>query len=224
MTFIIFFIILIYFSLSTENIGCDDISTISETYKTLEECSSYEVEENMNCCVGVISIMGKNSCFCQSFDKTATEQDISTEMDKKVQRYENQFLGAVVKAKASCKRNVTPFQGINCNIDDSQNSSEFNNCSSFKKSNKENFCCLFSGNVLFDNDKYGAQFCYEVNKTEACKINEIAKDIDSKNRMIDIKYLNCSPEIPIEPSKKTSNYIKNSNFFFFFIIIILYFV
>ena len=147
----IFFVNLLYFCFSSE---CDSFELVSEEYKTLSECKNYEVEENMNCCVGVISVMGKNQYFCQSFDKSATETNISEAMAKKVKLYEDQFLGAVIKAKASCIENVTPFLGTNCNIDDSQNSTIINNCSDFKKEKEDDFCCLFSGNVLFDDNKY----------------------------------------------------------------------
>jgi len=123
----IFFLLLniIYFIKTKANIGCDDISTISDQYKTLEECRTYEVKEGDICCVGVYSIMGKNTYFCQSFSKSATEDDISIEMDKIVKEKENKYLGAVVKAKASCINDITPFIGTNCNIYDSQNSEKF---------------------------------------------------------------------------------------------------
>lgn len=221
MFFIIFFFNLFFISSSKETIGCDDIILMSETYKNLSECQTYEVEENMQCCVGVISIMGKNNYFCQSFNKSATEEDITTEMDKKVKSYEDKFLGAVIKAKASCTKNVTPFIGTKCNIEDSQNSLEFNNCSTFKKEQEDNFCCLFSGNVLMNNDKYGVDFCYEVNKSETSDMNKVARDIDSHNRMIDINYINCSPEIPIKPDTKGANFIKNNNKLYFLITILL---
>ena len=214
-----FFIFLLYFSFSKQNIGCDDISTMSDTYKTLSNCNNYEVEENMNCCVGVISIMGKNTYFCQSFNKSATEKDITYEMNKKRKEYEDRFLGAVIKVKASCKEDVTPFMDTNCNINDSQNSSNFNNCSVFKKEKDENFCCLFSGNVLFDNEKQEVEFCYEVNKKEAIDMDAVAKDIDSWNRMVDIKYLNCSPEIPVDPPEKNSKHIKYPNFLILLILV-----
>ena len=218
MKLFIIFINLLYFSFSKQNIECDSPLLIGETSKTLSECSDYEVEENKKCCVGVISIMGKNQYFCQSFNDSATEQDISEEMDKKVKDYEDKYLGAVVKAKASCREDITPFLGTNCNIEDSQNSIEFNNCSNFKKEKDDDFCCLFSGNVLFNNDKNDVQFCYEVNKKETENMDDVAKDIDSRNRMINIKYLNCSPEIP---AKKESSFIININYILILTSIIL---
>ena len=218
MSIFIFFANLLYFSLSKENISCDSILTISSTYKKLSECQSYDVEEDKNCCVGVVSLMGVNSYFCQSFDKSATEKDISEEMDKKVKSYEDQFLGAVVKAKASCTEDVSPFIGKNCTIDDTQNMKEFNNCSNFKKEKDDDFCCLFTGDVLFDNQKNEVQFCYELNKAETSDMKSAAKFIDSFHRMINIKHINCSPEIPpktIVPTNTNSLYIKNYNLFLF---------
>ena len=208
------FINLLYYSLSKENIACDYISTVSKTYKKLSECRTYDVEENKQCCVAVLSIMGVNSYYCQSFEQSATEKDISAEMDKQVKSYEDQMLGAVVKAKASCTGDVSPFIGKNCNIEDTQNITKFNNCASFEKEKNDDFCCLFRGDVLYDNQKNEVQFCYEVNKAETVNMDGVAKDIDSWNRMINIKYFNCSPEIPI-PSDKSSLYIKKINIFLF---------
>ena len=222
MSVFILFINLLYFSFSKQNTACDSILTISDEYKTLSDCSTYEVEENMNCCVGVISIMGKNQFFCQQFNKSATEEDISSKMDETVKRNEELFLGAVVKAKASCTGDVTPFVGTNCNIEDSQSSTEFNNCSNFKKETDEDYCCLFSGNVIETNidDKQGVQFCYEVNQKESSNMNDVAKSIDSTNRMVDIKYINCTPEIPVNPPKGDHSYI-NIQYFLILVIISL---
>ena len=219
----IFFLLLniIYFIKTKANIGCDDISTISDQYKTLEECRTYEVKEGDNCCVGVYSIMGKNTYFCQSFSKSATEDDISIEMDKIVKEKENKYLGAVVKAKASCINDITPFIGTNCNIYDSQNSEKFGNCSNFKKEKNDDYCCLFTGNVMFDNIKTEVQFCHEVNQTQTSDMNNVATNIDSKSEMYGVKYINCSPEIPIQPPKRDSNFIKNINFFFIFFLLSL---
>ena len=221
MSVFILFINLLYFSFSKQNTACDSILTISDEYKSLSDCSAYEVEENMNCCVGVISIMGKNQFFCQPFNKSATEEDISSIMDETVKRNEDLFLGAVVKAKANCTGNVTPFVGTNCNIEDSQNSTEFNNCSAFKKQNDDDYCCLFSGNVLqYNDDKQNVNFCYEVNKKESSNMDNVADNIDSINRMINIKYLNCTPEIPVNPPKG-NHFFLNINFFFILLIISL---
>ena len=47
-------------------------------------------------------------------------------------------------------------------------------------------------------------------------LSQIATSIDSKSEMYGVKYINCSPEIPIQPPKKDSNFINNINFFFIF--------
>ena len=221
MSVILLLINLLSFSFSKQNIACDSVLTISDEYKSLSDCSNFEVEENMNCCVGVISIMGKNQFFCESFDKSATVEDISSKMDEKVESMENKFLGAVVKAKANCTGDVEPFVGTYCNIEDSQNSTEFNNCSAFKKQNDDDYCCLFSGNVLqYNDDKQNVNFCYEVNKKESSNMDNVADNIDSINRMINIKYLNCTPEIPVNPPKG-NHFFLNINFFFILLIISL---
>ena len=53
-------------------------------------------------------------------------------------------------------------------------------------------------------------------------MNNVATNIDSKSEMYGVKYINCSPEIPIQPPKKDSNFINNINFFFIFLLLSLF--
>jgi len=74
---------------------------------------------------------------------------------------------------------------------------------------------------MFDNIKTEVQFCHEVNQTQTSDMNNVATSIDSKSEMYGVKYINCSPEIPVQPPKKDSNFIKNINFFFIFFLLSL---
>ena len=51
-------------------------------------------------------------------------------------------------------------------------------------------------------------------------MNDVAKSIDSTNRMVDIKYINCTPEIPVNPPKGDHSYI-NIQYFLILVIISL---
>ena len=207
MAFYLLLFNILYFINTKENTACDDTLMTLE-HKSLADCKIYTVEEDKNCCVGVISIMGKNNYFCQSFSKSATKDDISSEMDVKAREMEDKFLGAVIKAKASCTEDITPFEGTNCNIYDSQNSEDFGNCTDFKKDNKSDFCCLFTGNVIFDNSKTKVNFCYEVNKEQTSDMEDIAKGTETRLRMTDIQHISCSPDIPKPQEKNNCQFIR----------------
>ena len=207
MSFLFIFLNILYFAFSSQENSCSYLSTLSNDFISLEACKSLQTDDDneLQCCVTVQSIMGQNTYFCESYNKSNTEEDISHKMQKLINNQKKSNLGVEVKAKASCTEDVTPFKSTKCNIEDTQNSTEFWNCSEFIKEQNDNYCCLFNGTVG-TSYKTDVQFCYEIDKEQVYNMKGMTEKIARKSQMENINYLTCFPDIPEKP---------NSNGFYF---------
>ena len=211
----------IYLASSMQDNTCNYISTLRESPISLEDCKNLTTTDDEQCCVGVQSLMGQNSYFCESYNKTNTEQDISYKIEELINSIKDNNLGAEVKAKASCTQDVTPFIPTKCNIEDTQNSKGISDCSGFEKENQDNYCCLFNGTL--EKDKITekiVQFCYEVNEQQTSNINDVEKKIESGSHMNDISYIKCFPDIP-EITDHLNGYFLSQNNIFYYLALIL---
>ena len=222
MSSLFIFLNILYFAFSSQENSCGYIPTLRPDYISLETCKSLQTEDDnkFQCCVGVQSIMGQNQYFCDAYNKTNTEEDISYKIQEIINDQKKSQLGVEVKAKASCMEDVTPFKSTKCNIEDTQNSTEFWNCSEFIKEQNDNYCCLFNGTVG-TSYKTNVQFCYEVDKEQIYDMKGMAKKIDSSFQMENINYITCFPDIPEKPNTNGIDFCSNNIFSYIVLILSL---
>ena len=78
---ILFCLFCFIYSKETASSNCSYLSTFTEDKLTFDNCQKIAVSEGEKCCVGVISNMGKNQYFCESFNETATQEEIEKKID-----------------------------------------------------------------------------------------------------------------------------------------------
>ena len=186
--------------------NCGYMNTV-DMVSTYNDCKNLAVQDEGNqCCIGVISYLGNNQIFCEEFQKDATENEIDSSFKSAfLEPLENK--GVKTRGKVSCTGDIDTdsFTWNKCKIEDTQRTQQFGNCTNFKKDKDSDYCCLFSA-YLLDDKEIEVHFCEELNENQAQNGNQMAKDIDSKSPMHNVKYLTCTPEIPQEDSFKYVNF------------------
>lgn len=183
----LFLIISIHAKLQKIN-TCTYTSSVTEDPR-YDDCKAVSTGDDEQCCVGVESFYGQNRYFCETFNKSATQDEINSKLEELKDYYYKNFPGLEVKLAASCTGDIPPFKAEKCSVEDTQRIEPFGNCTDFKKNKDDDYCCLFSGKVKNDE----VLFCTELNEGEVSNIDETTKKIDRKSNMYDIKYISCSP-------------------------------
>ena len=189
-----------------------------QNIKTIEDCQKIlEEDPDSQCCVGVMALMGKNIYFCEQFEKNATENDIKKGTDKIIDNFRTENFGEIVRARISCKSNVTAFSFSKCSAEESQVYEKYDDCSKFEKNSDSDYCCLFSAFIGAKNEK--VYFCEEFNEEQVKKTDDLDDEIYSKYDMRDVQYMNCTPQIPDNDNDKQYGFYINLN-----MILLIYFL
>ena len=162
---------------------------------TYDYCKGLKVKEGNQCCVVVKALLGNNEYYCHKFIEGATEEEIETQVNNDfILPSIQDFYGTIIRARASCDKNVEPFSFNKCKAEESQNMTNFGTCKDYQKDSQSDYCCLFNAKVgKSDDDVY---FCEEINETQAKNMDQTVYDINAHYEMNYVKYMNCSPEIP----------------------------
>ena len=221
---LVIFICLILFILALEETPdkCDYLSTVNKV-KNLFDCQQILKDDTENkCCLGVQYMFGKNTYFCQEFNKTANQSEVdATIKELYVTNVLEHYYGVVVKAQGSCVNDVKPFGGNKCSVEDTQlvTNGELKNCTNNERDESSDFCCLFTGIVRDSEGKQtNVHFCKELNEDQVNNMEESKKKIEIDTEMVDVINQYCYPE-KVKPVLMASNI--NYNLFIFGLLVIL---
>lgn len=185
-----FLFLIISINAISEISQCNFESSVSD-HRTYDDCKVVPTgDDESQCCVAVLSYYGQNQFYCETFNKSASQDEINSKMEEFKNFYEDHHLGVETRVAASCSGDVPAFKREKCSIEETQNNKQFGNCTDFKKDREDDYCCLFSGKADKGDE---VQFCTELDKTDVSDIDETTKRIDRKSRMYDIEFINCSP-------------------------------
>ena len=200
-----------------ETTDCNYRSTDKTTY---EDCKHLAVSEGKQCCVVVQAMLGINEYFCHQFNEGATEEDIATTINNDfiLPNLENNP-GAITRARGSCSKDVEPYTFNKCKAEESQNPKNFETCKDYKKDSNSDYCCLFSANMGKNSDD--VYFCEEINEAQAKNMSQTVYDIDSHYEMNNVKYMNCTPDLPDPDPEPSSAFGLNFNFLLLVYLLIL---
>ena len=206
--------------------ACNYLKSATLDGRTYSECKELiEDNEDSQCCVAVLAMFGQNQYFCETFDKNATEEDISKKMETDyINYYHTNNPGTYVRARANCKSDVEPYPFNKCTAEQTQVNNELKSCSNFERNSDSNYCCLFSASVVDGSSSQQVNFCEELSKSQAIKYTETEVDIESNSGMNDVKFMmNCTPSVPENEDEELFSYKIDFNFLIFTYLLILIF-
>ena len=225
---LVIFICLVLFISALEETPdkCDFISTVNKV-KSLSDCQQILKDDTESkCCLGVQYMYGNNLYFCQQFNKSASQSEVDATIEELyVNQTLEQFYGVVVKAQGSCVKDIEPFGGHKCSVEDTQlvtgADGKFTNCTENDRDKSSDYCCLFTGIVRHkDGKETNVHFCSELNEDQFNHMEDSQNKIEIDTEMVDVINQYCIPE-KVNPISLASNI--NYNLFIFSLLLMLIF-
>ena len=215
----LFILSCLIFLINTRIEETSDCNYRSYDKTTYEDCRDLTTSDGKQCCVVVQAMLGKNEYFCHQFDEEATEEEIAKTVNEDfiLPTLEN-IPGVITRARASCSKDVEPYTFNKCKAEESQSSKNFETCKDYTKDSNSDYCCLFSANM---GDSDNVYFCEEINEAQAKDMNKTVNDIDSHYEMFNVKYMNCTPDLPDPVPEPTAAFGLNFNLLLLVYLLIL---